>query len=117
MRFIKEAIQLFFKKEEGEKRELILTDKQKKKYKKQYWSIMFPITLISVVLVVGIVESIEFLFKTKALVWVGIIIVFFKIMIEELHYANREIKLIQERIWKRQQKNIKQGKNIGSEVE
>lgn len=103
-----DVIKLFF--EKREKNKPILNDEQKKKYSRQYRSVMIPAVLVSLVLVWSIGESIVILFNNKSLLSLGIVLVLFKFLVETLAETKSNIELIEERIQKREKKNIKQGR-------
>ena len=111
MRFIIDSFKLLFGK--SEKRDaLILTPEQRKKYRDQYWRIMIPTVLVSVVAVWSIGESIMIFFKSKSIIFLGLSMVFVKLFLEELTQTKYEIELIEERIGKRETRNVKQGRGL-----
>lgn len=111
MKFIIEAIKLLFSKKERE-RELNLTPEQKKKYRKQYWAIMRTTILLFVPLVFGLGDSIVEFFKTGDLIWVALAIVFGFDLEKIGERTKQEVTLIEERIEKREKRNIKQNRRI-----
>ena len=112
MKFIKETLKTIFLKQENQKITLNLTPEQKKKYRKQYRKVMTYGVLTFIPLIYGLGDSIVIFLQTGELINIAHSIVF-GITLEIIAQRIKiEIELIQERIEKREKKNLSQNKNL-----
>lgn len=88
-----------------------LTKEQKKKYKRQYISIMFSATILVTIYLLAINELMGIFFINKQLWALAVIVLIIRFCVNDILESKEEIELIKERIEKRKKKNKKKEEN------